>query len=361
MRLYRRFDGGPWWCDFWHAGRRVRKSTGTAERQAAQEWADRLKAGLWRAGRLGERPAVTWDEAVIDWVETHADLRALADRKDALRWASKYLAGKPLAAIDRHELDGLAKKKAGTGVKPATVNRHLAAVSAVLRHALVKGWVAAVPPMPRRQEPAKRVAWATEEEAAKLVAALPPHWAAMAEFALATGLRRANVTGLRWQNVDLKRAVAWVHADEAKAARVLSVPLNDAALAVLRRQRDQHPRIVFPFQGRAVERCGWRQWRAACKAAGLPAGFRWHDLRHTWASWHIMNGTPPAVLKELGGWHSLAMVERYAHLARSHVASYAHNAGLAPNRVRNRAQLTVVASAPKAARTEGKRKVGRAV
>jgi integrase len=50
---------------------------------------------------------------------------------------------------------------------------------------------------------------------------------------------------------------------------------------------------------------------------------RWHDLRHTWASWHVQAGTPLAVLKELGGWASLDMVLRYAHLAPGHLADHA--------------------------------------
>ena len=51
--------------------------------------------------------------------------------------------------------------------------------------------------------------------------------------------------------------------------------------------------------------------------------FRWHDLRHTWASWHVQAGTPLLVLKELGGWASLDMVLRYAHLSADHLAEHA--------------------------------------
>jgi site-specific recombinase XerD len=51
--------------------------------------------------------------------------------------------------------------------------------------------------------------------------------------------------------------------------------------------------------------------------------FRWHDLRHTWASWHIQQGTPLHVLQELGGWSDIRMVQRYAHLSTDHLAVYA--------------------------------------
>ena len=51
--------------------------------------------------------------------------------------------------------------------------------------------------------------------------------------------------------------------------------------------------------------------------------FRWHDLRHTWASWHVQKGTPLVALQELGGWESAQMVRRYAHLSAEHLAPYA--------------------------------------
>ncbi len=69
-------------------------------------------------------------------------------------------------------------------------------------------------------------------------------------------------------------------------------------------------------------------WRKALKRAGIE-NFRWHDLRHTWASWHIQNGTPHYVLKELVGWESMEMVLRYSHLAPEHLSPYADNR---PNR-----------------------------
>ncbi|ANW48805.1 tyrosine-type recombinase/integrase [Burkholderia pseudomallei] len=61
-----------------------------------------------------------------------------------------------------------------------------------------------------------------------------------------------------------------------------------------------------------------RDFARACRATGM-VDFHWHDLRHTWASWHVQHGTPLMVLKELGGWETIAMVQKYAHLAPSHL------------------------------------------
>jgi len=81
---------------------------------------------------------------------------------------------------------------------------------------------------------------------------------------------------------------------------------------------------VFLYEGKPVKQVNTKAWRAAVKKAGVEP-FRWHDLRHTWASWHIQAGTPAFVLQELGGWSSPEMVKRYAHLSPGHLAEYASN------------------------------------
>ena len=102
------------------------------------------------------------------------------------------------------------------------------------------------------REPKRRVRWLTHDEAARLIAELPPHLAEIARFSLATGLRDANVTGLSWAQVDLERRVAWIHADQSKNQKPLPVPLNADAVLVLRRQGGKHPTWVFTFQGDRV-------------------------------------------------------------------------------------------------------------
>ncbi len=141
----------------------------------------------------------------------------------------------------------------------------------------------------------------------------------MAQFALMTGLRQRNVSYLRWNQVDMARRVAWIHPDEAKAGRAIGVPLNESAMDGLRRRLGQHPDYVFTYQGKPVERCSTHAWKRALERAGIEKAFRWHDLRHTWASWHVQNGTSLHELQMLGGWMSFSMVLRYAHLSSSHL------------------------------------------
>jgi integrase len=146
----------------------------------------------------------------------------------------------------------------------------------------------------------------------------------MAQFALMTGLRQRNVSYLQWSQVDMSRQVAWIHPDEAKAGRAIGVPLNEEALDVLRRRLVRHGDYVFTYQGKPVDRCSTVAWKRALERSGIERSFRWHDLRHTWASWHVQSGTPLQELMELGGWASYEMVLRYAHLAADHLRAAAN-------------------------------------
>lgn len=98
--------------------------------------------------------------------------------------------------------------------------------------------------------------------------------------------------------------------------------MNADAIIVLREQQGVHDRWVFTYRGRPLHAASQTAWYSALRRVGLE-GFRWHDLRHTWASWHVQAGTPLLALKELGGWASLNMVLRYAHLALDHLAEHA--------------------------------------
>jgi integrase len=119
---------------------------------------------------------------------------------------------------------------------------------------------------------------------------LPCRQRDMKLFALATGLRQADVMQLEWPQVDLERQTCWVDGEEAKADEDLHVSLNDVAQDVLRRQRGKHRARVFSYHGRPIAQVNTKAWRKALQWAGIE-NFRWHDLRHTWASWLVQHGT----------------------------------------------------------------------
>ena len=76
------------------------------------------------------------------------------------------------------------------------------------------------------------------------------------------------------------------------------------------------------YKGKPITNANTRAWREALIRAEIE-DFRWHDLRHTWATWHRRAGTPTHELQRLGGWRTASMVERYAHLAPDHLAESA--------------------------------------
>jgi len=224
-------------------------------------------------------------------------------------------------------VDRITEAKLAEGVRNATVNRVLEVLRAILRKCVNEWeWLDRTPKIRMLKEPTRRIRFLSGEEAQRLLGALPPHLADMAAFTLATGLRRANITGLLWSQVDVVRRLAWIHPDQAKARRAIAVPLNAQALSLVTKQVGKHPTHVFSFRGKPLYQVSTKAWYQALERAGIH-DFRWHDLRHTWASWHVQMGTPLFALQELGGWESTEMVRRYAHLSAAHLAPYADRLG----------------------------------
>ncbi|MGC3900921.1 tyrosine-type recombinase/integrase [Legionella pneumophila] len=310
---------GFWWVDITYLGERVRKSTKTKVRNEAQIFHDQILQELWKRKELKTIPKKTWVDAVVRWIEEAEHKRSLVTDQYHLAWLDSFLRNKLLTNITDDLIEHIAHEKEKTGVKPSSVNRMLELIRAILNKAHKQWkWLESVPVIRMRKFENKRLRWLTKKESQRLLAELPPHLKDMAAFTLATGLRQANVTGLQWKEVDLTKGHALIHPDQSKTKRAIPVPLNSDALEILNRQRGRHPEYVFTYQGNPVSRCNNHAWLKALKRAGIK-DFRWHDLRHTWASWHVQNGTSLHELQQLGGWSEYDTVLRYAHLSSDHL------------------------------------------
>jgi integrase len=322
MSLYKRKDSSIWWVRFTNKGERIQLSSGTSERIKAEEYEAKLRSNLWEQERLGVKPTYQWNDAVVRYLRETKHKASQVSDIFHLRWLDKYLNGVELHTIKRDLLDKISAAKQDEGVENSTVNRMQEIIRALLRKACNEWeWIDRVPMVRMLPEPTKRVRWLTREEADILIADLPSHLADMVRFSLETGLRRANVTGLLWSQVDLERKMAWIHPDQAKARKAIPVPLSNAAIVTLRKQVGKHPVRVFTYNGNPVIQVNTKTWHKSLKRLGIE-NFRWHDLRHTWASWHIQEGTPLHVLQELGGWSTPEMVQKYAHLSGEHLAQW---------------------------------------
>ena len=243
------------------------------------------------------------------------------------RMLDPYLGTLTLNQINGDVIWSVVQGEVRKGNKPATVNRYLALIRSLLRMARDEWqWIDSIPKVRLLPGEVERDRWLTREEAERLILACPPHLAALVKFALATGCRAREITGLEWGRVDLVRRTAWLN--QTKNGTPRGVPLNSDAVAVLEGEVGKHERYCFTYRGQPI---GWQisntAWLNAVAEAGLQ-DFRFHDLRHTWASWHRQAGTSCDELKDLGGWKSRQMVDRYAKFATENMA-------LAASRIEN--------------------------
>lgn len=324
-------DYGIWQISICSAGgKRLRRTTGTRDKRAAQELHDKLKHELWRDENLGEKPQHLWDEACVRWLQENQDKKSLDGDKDKIRLLPE-LRGVLLSDLTRDFIHQVVNQK---NCSSSTKNRYFALIRAILNKCVNEwDWLDKAPKLKLHKEPKKRIRWLYPEEAQRLVNALDslPYMQHLVIFSLATGLRQANVLNLKWEQIDLRRQVAWIYPDQAKAGKAIGVPLNHTAMQVLMDRLRVSDYVFTNSKGARVKSISSRVWREALEKAGI-TDFRWHDLRHTWASWLVQQGTPLAALKEMGGWESVEMVQRYAHLAPEHLSQHARliDSGIAP-------------------------------
>ncbi|WP_339378901.1 tyrosine-type recombinase/integrase [Xenorhabdus sp. BG5] len=354
---------GIWHCHFFTpSGKRVRKSLGTRDKKQAQELYDKLKAEAWRVDQLDDLPTRTFEECCIRWIREKEHKRSLDDDKTKIEFFLQHFSGRDIAKITADEIYNVvsnmknrkhyqiweSKRDAALkkGDKPpayeaipvsqATKSQHLSFIRSLLRAAANEwNWIQSAPVIKTKKPVSKRIRWLTKDEAARLIECMPESIKPVVIFALATGLRRSNIIDLEWQQVDMQRKVAWINPENAKAGKAIGVALNDTACRVLRDQIGKHSRWVFvhtkakhrpdgtltpPVRKMRVDDNS--AWNIGLKKAGIE-DFRFHDLRHTWASWLIQAGTPLSALQEMGGWESIEMVRRYAHLAPNHLSEHA--------------------------------------
>lgn len=354
---------GVWHCDFVSpSGKRIRRSLETSDKRQAQELHDQLKAEAWRVEKLGDYPSVTFDDACLRWLQEKEHKKSLDDDKTKIEYFLEFFSGRLLSSITeadilkatsgminrKHkevwEIKAASAKKKGSKIAPykpkpatqATKDRYLAFLRSLFRAAVNDWkWIGKSPTIKVRQKKEIRVRWLTKEEATTLIQCMPDVMKPVVMFALATGLRRSNILNLEWTQIDLQRKVAWIHPEDTKGGKAIGVALNETACRVLRMQIGKHQQYVFVHteawhraDGSPTEKVRKMRvddntaWNTGLRRAGI-TNFRFHDLRHTWASWLVQAGVPLTALQEMGGWESIEMVQRYAHLAPNHLVEHA--------------------------------------
>ena len=321
---------GVWQIDFTTpSGQRIRSSSGTTDKRLAQELHDKLKAESYKVERLNKQPERTVEEALIRFLEDAEHQKDLETKIHHAQYWRDRIGHKNLSSLTSDDIyNNLpTHKRTGERLSPSTQNRYRTSIMRALNLAKQAGWVDASPYLAKNDEPKKRVRWITQEEADRLLDNLNLEWMReICSFALITGARMTEILSMTWDKIDFPRSIAIVTGDVAKSGRARALPLPRNAINFLRQKEAKRiSQYVFHRgKGKMISDIDREDFKRALQRAGI-SDFRFHDLRHTWASWHVQSGTPLMVLKELGGWETIEMVQKYAHLNAGHLLQYANH------------------------------------
>lgn len=321
MPIYQR-ESGIWYIDIvTQSGKRIRRSAKTKDKTAAQALHDKISYEQWRVDKMEVKPKVLWDQAALRWIRERSNKKSINDDISKLRLLSQFR-NIYLSDITQDFIMNIVDEM---DCSDSTKNRYLALIRSILNRS-VKIWhyIDHAPTVIMYSESNSRIRWLRPEEAHKLIDCLKPSYLAdMALFTLNTGLRLNNVLNLKKEQIDLDRKVAWYYGDETKSGEALGVALNEIAFKLIKQNWRRHPQYIFVNSlGHRIAQIDRRTWATALEKAGIQ-NFRWHDLRHTWASWLAQSGVPLRTLQEMGGWKSVEMVQRYAHLSPEHLHEHA--------------------------------------
>ena len=320
MCLYKRDKSPYWWSEIHVGGRRFRRSTETSSRREAEgferRWRDDLKAALKSAPKADPLEVLTLDKACGRyWKEHGRRLRAHADEARNLKYAVKFIGGDlPLRDLSNRHVHALRQARLDMGAGPRGVNSTLQTLQAVLNMAggtweepvRVIGWR-----KHKLKTPKERVRWITNEEANRLIHRLDefaPHIADVVRFLLLTGVRKDEAFNATWDRWNESAAHITL---VVKGGHEREVALSADAVMLLR-GIPKVSRYIF-------DTTNWRKhFERALREAAI-TNFRWHDLRHTYATWLGNSGAKIEVVSKSLGHSSLTVTMKYRHVLQGEV------------------------------------------
>jgi integrase len=323
MGLYRR--GPTWWISFTYKGQQVRQSTETDDRKLAEKIYHKVMTevveGKWFQKPVGE--AKTFGEMMERYMKEHS-ARNKAPKsherdKSLLAHLLSHFGTLRLSELCPRIVSEYKVQRRTAGAKPKTINNELT----LMNHALnlcVKEWewlrVNPVGKVSKEKVNNKIDRWLRPDEEKRLRDASRSWLWEIILFAMSTGLRQGDIINLKWDQVDLSRRTLYISAEQ-KNKDIDTLPLNATATGVLtaRSRVHQIPEgYVFLNRdgGKINARNLLRSFYAACDKAKV-IKFRFHDLRHIFATRLVHAGVDLYTVQKLGRWKSISMVERYAH------------------------------------------------
>jgi integrase len=270
---------------------------------------------------------VTLDECIAVYWSAREPERVRSARDEvSFRHLKDYFGNCDICMMKRYDIRAYMKHRQQAGVKVVTVQRELSLLSAAINFICSEFELVFRNPVSclglRKPEP--RVRWITREEARRLMSeaertAKRPHLPVFIRLALNTGCRRGELLNLEWNRVNFDQGMILLEAKHNKSRRRRVVPLNDDALMALSRMQEWQiskgleTSWVFGWENGKIGSFK-TSFHSALKRVGIE-DFRIHDLRHTFASWLVMQGESIYVVRDLLGHASVKQTEIYAHLS----------------------------------------------
>lgn len=321
--LYQR--GETWYLGCSINGTRYQKRIGKGiTRTVARKMADVLR-GKILTGDLGigkKTKDLSFDEAskkFEDWATANKKLGTAQHYQECLRQLASSFAGKRLSQLSSFAVEGYKQKRLKTA--RVCVNRELAVLKSLFNRC--KEWKLFEGENPVKSvkllnEPRKRLRFLEPDEEARLLAACAEPLRTMIVIGTNCGLRlKSEALTLRWADVDLERKTLTVQAAYAKNGTSRVVPVNSIVLAAL---TQLPPRSEFVFaKPNGTPYSAIRGFHGACTKAKL-IDVTPHTLRHTFATRLVETRMDLRTVQELGGWKTLALVQRYAHVSPGRMA-----------------------------------------
>ena len=320
MGLYKR--GTVWWMSFSHQGQQCRRSTETEDKKLAVRIFDKLRGeiaeGKWFEKLPGE--AYTFKDLMEKYMSEYSAVnkaKSSHKRDKSLSahllesFGSAYLTDISPVIISEYKVKRRAEK-----ASPRTINYELTLMGHAFNIA-IKEWEW-IEDNPVRRVKKDRVnntieRWLTLDEEEKLLKFSPSWLKDIIIFAIHTGLRQSELLDLKWSQIDFERRTMIIY--EQKNGGIDTLPLNETSMEVLRNKAEHLPDdYVFPsnVNTRKGNRDLLDSFYKARERASIK-NFRFHDLRHTFATRLVQRGVGIYEVQKLGRWKNTSMVMRYAH------------------------------------------------
>lgn len=319
-RIYQR--GRIWYIDYSLNNQRVRKSVGTSKKMAelALKEAELQIAKGEFLGVIIDRK-MTIDALSNEYLKfSQANKRPKVYQRDRtlIKHLLKQFSGHEIKTISAHDLEEY-KSIRITAVSPATVNREVTCIKHMFNKAVEWQYLKHNPllSVKRFKEPPGRLRYLVTTEIDLLLNECAKHLRPIVIMALNTGMRKGEILDLKWADLNMDNRVITIK--RTKNNEIRTIPMNNLLYSTLNHLCNgcTNGQPVFTYDGKPLQDIR-RSFETACRNAGIE-DFRFHDLRHTFASRLVMVGVNIRTVQELMGHKDIRMTMRYSHLSDSHL------------------------------------------